>query len=161
MWNRNQWLKEVKKINLSMTRLMKKEIQDFWSKLRQTWHTFTTQFVDTHFFPRFLNTFHSTRSRRKFSPPLVSNHACEFLVGPTQNRDEETKKSHAKKSMHTKGRGFQFVWIYLNQFKIEMVGGIRLKFYYLIREKKGKRYILNKDRFCRSIIFYGANRVIA
>lgn len=25
MWNRNQWLKEVKKINLSMTRLMKKK----------------------------------------------------------------------------------------------------------------------------------------
>lgn len=122
--------------------------------------TYIYHAICRYFFPRFLNTFHSTRSRRKFSPPLVSNHACEFLVGPTQNRDEETKKSHGKKSMHTKGRGFQFVWIYLNQFKIEMVGRIRLKFYYLIREKKGKRYILNKDRFCRSIIFYGANRVI-
>lgn len=132
MWNRNQWLEEVKKINLSMTRLMKKEIQDFWSKLRQTWHTFTTQFVDTHFFPRFLNTFHSTRSRRKFSPPLVSNHACEFLVGPTQNRDEETKKSHGKKSMHIKGRD-RFIQTYNLSLSESIQNrndwGIRLKFY--------------------------------
>lgn len=74
-----------------MTRFIKK-IQHFRLKLHQR-DTFKTQFVDTLF---------STISKHlpfnsistKFSPRLVSNHACEFLVGPTQNQDEETKKSH-------------------------------------------------------------------
>lgn len=94
--------------------------------------TYIYHAICRYFFPRFLNTFHSTRSRRKFSPPLVSNHACEFLVGPTQNRDEETKKSHGKKSMHIKGRD-RFIQTYNLSLSESIQNrndwGIRLKFY--------------------------------
>lgn len=107
----------------------------------------------------------------KFSPPLVSNHACEFLVGPTQNQDEETKKSQGK-NRYTKRRG-KFIqtsnpspskdskskWLE-NSFKILPSNSRE-------REER-KQYISNKEFLGKNNrpvlytgnmrIFYGANR---
>lgn len=83
-----------------MTRFIKKKNSTF---LIETSPTFTTQFVDT-LFPRFLNTFHSTRSRQNFLLDWFQITRANSSVGPTQNQDEETKKSQGK-NRYTKRRG--------------------------------------------------------
>lgn len=136
-----------------MTRFIKK-IQHFRLKLHQR-DTFKTQFVDTLF---------STISKHlpfnsistKFSPRLVSNHACEFLVGTNTKprwRNKEISRNRSEKT-DTERRG-KFIQQTSNPSKDlhlkiqnQIEWRIRLKFYYLIRERereKRKQYILNKE----------------
>lgn len=104
----------------------------------------------------------------KFSPRLVSNHACEFLVGPAQNQDEETKKSRRKEPIHQEKRQIytkvtsnpskdsKSKWLE-NSFKIPLSDSRRRKKQYMLNEQflgKNRRPVLQTGNMR---IFYGAN----
>lgn len=151
-----------------MTRFIKKKNSTF---LIETSPTFTTQFVDT-LFPRFLNTFHSTRSRQNFLLDWFQITRANSSLDQHKTKMKKQRNPREKTDTPREEANLYKLPIHLH-LKIQNQNGwrIRLKFYHIIRERereKRKQYISNKEFLGKNNrpvlytgnmrIFYGANR---
>lgn len=122
-----------------MTRFIKKKNSTF---LIETSPTFTTQFVDT-LFPRFLNTFHSTRSRQNFLLDWFQITRANSSLDQHKTKMKKQRNPREKTDTPREEANLYKLPIHLH-LKIQNQNGwrIRLKFYHLIREREGEKETL-------------------